>query len=226
MLREARENYRYVPARLVTALGEPDLAWADHDIDLKLVRDCPTQAQWNDANFRARHSSIGIDNFHSALLNGSRQTDLLHGLVSTVFWGFASGSDGVIRQERALGKARCVPNGRGAPGSPRRIRPQAVFEIVRHMIEARQLLAEKNPGAALLLAMKVQFLGMSFASKLLMFMNPTQPWYTTASLRGICRQDPSVRSDGSPMIQKAKIDGRSLVFTTIGALTALTPPMK
>jgi hypothetical protein len=41
------------------------------------------------------------------------------------------------------------------------------------MIEARQLLAEKNPGAALLLAMKVQFLGMSFASKLLMFMNPT-----------------------------------------------------
>jgi len=174
MLRAAREMYRYVPARLVEAGGkEPRFEWAAEDIHLRLVPDCPAQRQWNDSNFRVRCSSVALDDFHEGLLNGAVESDLLHGLASSVFWGFASGSDGIIRVERALGKARCLAVGRGGPVSSRRIGPQRAKETISLISQARDLLAQGDMGAALACAMNIQFLGMSFASKLLMFMRPS-----------------------------------------------------
>jgi hypothetical protein len=45
-------------------------------------------------------------------------------------------------------------------------------EIAQHVLQSRKLLTEENIGEALLTMMKIPFLGMSFASKVLMFMAP------------------------------------------------------
>jgi hypothetical protein len=173
-LRSSRGTYRYLPARLIDACGkEPIFEWAGEGIHLRLVPNCPEQTQWDDSNFRVQCSSVALDEFHERLLNSAFESELLHGLASCYFWGFVSGSDGVIRIKRALVRSRWLAVGRGASESFRRIAPQRVKEIIALISQARELLAQGDTGAALACAMNIQFLGLSFASKLLMFMRPS-----------------------------------------------------
>ncbi len=160
---EARGKYRYVPARLILAgEGAQPFTWGG----LNLVAQMPSQAVWDSAEGRSGYSSIALDEYHQALLNSSVATELLHGLASAVFWGYASGSDHVLREGRAVGRVRWLRDGKKNSG------PQPTDEIVRHIQDARALLKHGNAGAALVEMMKIKFLGMSFASKILMFIDP------------------------------------------------------
>jgi hypothetical protein len=162
-LKSAREKYRYVPARLVRPVdagSNAALAWKS----LRLVTDVPSN--WRNADDTAKYSSFELDEFHRKLLNSDKDEDLMHGLLSVVFWGFASGTQGRITAERALSKCRAIINGR------QNAKPQASEEIISHLGRARELLNGSHISDALLEAMKIKFVKMSFASKVLAFMKP------------------------------------------------------
>lgn len=162
----ARGAYGYVPARLVVSTDvEPDLIWRD----LRLVRCLPSYADWaTNPKGRLQYASVNLDAFHNKLLNGNSDKDLLHGLASTVFWGYASGADGRFRVERAIAKTKALAAGR------RNAAAQHPSDILRCLYAARDRMKVGDTEEALLKAMGIKFLGMSFASKVLMFMDPSK----------------------------------------------------
>ena len=110
---------------------------------------------------RSRHSSWALDDFHYALLQSENDEDLIHGVLSVVLWGFASGTGGRLYLPRALSRARAIVDGRkNAP-------PQAENEIIAHIKRSRELLHLSQIAEALLEAEEIKFLKMAFASKLL-----------------------------------------------------------
>jgi hypothetical protein len=164
-LKSAREKYRYVPARLVRSVDASSnaaLAWKS----LRLVTDVPSNWRNADDTTRAKYSSFELDEFHRKLLNSDKDEDLMHGLLSVVFWGFASGTQERITAERALARCSALINGR------QNAKPQSSEEIISHLERVRDLLDGSRISNALQEAMKIKFLGMSFASKVLAFMNP------------------------------------------------------
>ena len=165
-LKAAREKYLYVPARLVRfkdADGNAALSWKS----LKLVMDVPPNWQQARADARARYSSFELDEFHRELLNSRDEEDLMHGLLSVVFWGFASGTQGRITAERALARCRAFIHGRKGAMA------QRSDNIISCLKAARESLNGGRISDALQECMKIKFLGMSFASKVIAFMNPT-----------------------------------------------------
>jgi len=166
----ARERYAYVPARLVR-VGESEHA----DLScfgLRLRKDVPEgwQARLKEARLKGQPvsiSSLQLDDFHRGLLRSDDEDDLLHGLLSVVFWGFASGADGRLRLNRALARAAAIAHGRrNAPPQPRET-------VVRQLRRTGELLAEPAAiEAAFSTALEIKFLQMAFASKLLMFTQP------------------------------------------------------
>jgi hypothetical protein len=164
-LKAARERYRYIPARLVQSsdAGADALAWQS----LRLVMEVP--ANWRNADdaARARYSSFDLDEFHRALLNSGNDEESMHGLLSVVFWGFASGTEGRITAERALARCSAIISGR------ENAKPQASEEVISHLATTHDLLNKNRISDALQEGMKIKFLGMSFASKVIAFMNPS-----------------------------------------------------
>jgi hypothetical protein len=160
----ARETYPYVPARLVRA-GEGE----DADLTcfgLRLRKYVPEEWQARLKGEPVSISSLQLDDFHRGLLRSDDEDDLLHGLLSVVFWGFASGADRRLRLNRALARAKAIAHGRqNAPPQPR----EAVIRLLRR---TRELLDAGPVEAAFLAALDIKFLQMAFASKLLMFIQP------------------------------------------------------
>ena len=146
---------------------------------------------WNtDAAIRSRYSSVKLDEFHRGLLNSTDEQHQMHGILSVVSWGFASGADGRIHKFRALSRSRVFVQGRkNAPA-------QTSDQIIAHLRRARELLYASRISDALQEAMKIKFLGMSFASKVLMFMNPsvTAVYDDIISSRLQAYHDPTLRS--------------------------------
>jgi hypothetical protein len=126
----------------------------------------PENWKAQDAADRAKYSSKELDDFHNALLCSEDKADLMHGLLSVVFWGFASGSDGRVNPGRALSRSKAFVMGRKKAPS------QAPEAILSHLRNSREALHCSRIAEALLEAMKIKFVQMSFASKLLTFMNP------------------------------------------------------
>jgi hypothetical protein len=164
-LKSARESYGYIPARLVRVSDDDaaKLTWKS----LKLDMDVPHKWETGDPKIRTRYSSLELDMFHHALLNGAHDEDLIHGLLSVVFWGFASGTDGRVNSMRALSRSRAILSGR------KNAIPQNAEQIVEYLRKTRGLLEASCIADALREAQKIKFLGMSFASKVLAFMNPS-----------------------------------------------------
>ncbi len=115
-LKSAREKYGYIPARLVPVSddGATKLTWKS----LKLDIDVPSGWETGDPKIRQKYSSLALDMFHHELLNSERDDKLMHGLLSVVFWGFASGTNGRVHSMFALAKSRAILRGRGS-ASPR-----------------------------------------------------------------------------------------------------------
>ena len=163
-LMAARSRYNYVPGRLIASTGpETDLScWG-----LRVVHEMPSHVEWNTMAGRSRYASVELDRYHTELLNREPLGDILLGLLSVVFWGYVSGTDGLFYPNRAISKAKMLSRGRG------RIAPQRSAEIFECFQDARQHLIVDDIEGALQKAMSIKFLGMSFASKVLMFMNPS-----------------------------------------------------
>jgi hypothetical protein len=87
---------------------------------------------------RARYSSFDLDEFHRLLLNSDNEEELMHGLLSVVFWGFASGSSGQITKERALFRSRALVYGRS------NAKPQPSEPIISHLIKSRGFLSSPH----------------------------------------------------------------------------------
>jgi hypothetical protein len=128
--------------------------------------DIPKGWDSGDQNIRSQYSSIELDDFHCSLLQSESEYDLMHGLLSVVFWGFASGTDGRIRSSRALARAKTVVDGRT------NALQQPDADIIAHLKKCRQLLKGSQIAEALREATQIKFLQMAFASKLLTFMAP------------------------------------------------------
>lgn len=168
-----RAEYGYVPARLISAttLSNVLITWSLNSskyglhTTLKLQGDFPSSSSWRDSN-RDQYSSYGLDMYKRDLLQSERAEDQLLGLLSSTFWGFASGKDSILRFGRALARANwhIVGNARHAP--------QHVDDILQQLQLTRNAVNLRKYEAALSEAMKIKFLGMSFASKLVMFMDP------------------------------------------------------
>jgi hypothetical protein len=155
-----RERYAYIPARLVRVSdgGEVKLPWKT----LCLKMSVPQNWNAESTEAKSRYSSVALDDFHQALLTSENVEDILHGLLSVVFWGFVSGAKGGVTPNFALARAERVAHG---------TRKQ---EIIAHLKQGRQLLEETRIADAMLETEKIKFLGMSFASKVLTFMDPRQ----------------------------------------------------
>ena len=95
-----------------------------------------------------------------------KDKDLFHGLLSVVFWGFASGSNGRLNTPRALSRAKAILIGR------KKSAPQAADEIISHLRRSRDLLTTSRIAEALLEVERIKYLQMAFASKVLTFMEP------------------------------------------------------
>ena len=162
-LKAAREKYQYIPARLIRAPNncEVHLNWKS----LKLIMDVP-KAWDTGQQVRSRYSSWELDEFHHGLLQSEDETDLLHGLLSVVFWGFASGADGRLHLPRALSRAEVIVSGRN------NALRQADTAIIAHLKRSRKSLNGSRIAEALLEAEQIKFVKMSFASKLLTSMQP------------------------------------------------------
>ena len=102
----------------------------------------------------SKYSSFDLDEFHRALLNSGNDEELMHGLLSVVFWGFALGTEGRITAERALARCSAIGNGR------ENAKPQPSDEIILHLAKTRDLLNENRISDALQEGMKIKFLGM------------------------------------------------------------------
>jgi hypothetical protein len=110
-------------------------------------------------------------------------------LLSVVFWGFSSGVDGRLNTQRALSRAKAVVFGR------KNARPQPEDEIIAHIKRSRELLNISRIAEALLEAEQIKYLQMSFASKLITFMNPAAAaiYDAVISLRLEKETDPELR---------------------------------
>ena len=139
---------------------------------------------------REPNSSWDLDEFHRALLQSDNEEDLIHGLLSVVFWGFASGSNGRLNAPRALSRAKAILIGR------KKSAPQAANEIISRLRRSRELLTTSRIAEALLEAERIKYLQMAFASKLLIFMEPQMAavYDEVISLRLEKQTDPELRS--------------------------------
>ncbi|HUI21581.1 MAG TPA: hypothetical protein VLZ74_11135 [Methylocella sp.] len=160
----AREAYRYIPARLIRANGLGDLNWRG----LHLKMDVPSNWEKGGEVVRQKYSSVKLDEFHYGLLTHADDETLVHGLLSAVFWGFASGVKSRVTSGRALARSEMILRGHSHS------RPQNVEQILVQLRKTNEYLRQEKVGDALREARKVKFLGMSFASKVVMFMNPTR----------------------------------------------------
>jgi hypothetical protein len=105
-LKSGREKYTYIPARLVRVSDDSvaKITWKSLTLDVNLPPDWAT----GDPEIRKRYSSLMLDMFHHNLLNSEHDEDLMHGLLSIVFWGFASGTNGRVNGMYALAKSRTI----------------------------------------------------------------------------------------------------------------------
>lgn len=160
---EARQKYDYVPAHLKQpSASEPStgyfVSFPIHQVEI---------VDWySSASVRRNYSSLALDNYHAQLLSSDSDHDLLLGLLSVVYWGFAAGTDRKTRYKRALSRCKAIVEGRTNS------LPQPVHEVISHLKRARELLDANKPAEALLECCRIKFLHMAFASKVLAFMRP------------------------------------------------------
>lgn len=165
-LKLAREKYGYVPAKLTAETSEkvPDIIW--DNIRVSAFLPC-SASDWRNPEVRKNYSSVELDEFHNSLLRSKEEDEILHGLLSVVYWGYASGTNGLFHSNLSLIRANRHPRGN------KRHPPQEKREIVELLLKTQKFALENNFKDALLCAMQIKFIRMAFASKLVAFMNPT-----------------------------------------------------
>ena len=77
-----------------------------------LIPEVPPAAAWASKEGRSEYSSVELDEFHQRLLLSDDNADLMHGLLSVVFWGNVSGKDSRIKAALSLSGANALIEGR------------------------------------------------------------------------------------------------------------------
>ncbi|MBA1155022.1 hypothetical protein [Microvirga mediterraneensis] len=110
-----------------------------------------------------------LDTFHSELLWANSFEDNLHGVLSVVYWGNYAGSDPKKGPNGfALARTKWMVDGKSGRPKP----SMSTLEIA--IRNGRTHLKEGRLDQALKALMDIPYLGMSFASKVLMFLDPRQ----------------------------------------------------
>lgn len=153
-----RGLYSYIPGKLIKS--------AKNDFDF----------EWDGIFLKSHHpllsdkltwgASTDLDNYHHSLLTSSNDQEILVGFLSVIFWGYISGADGVVRKARALSKVRAFRDGiKGKSPTPK-------SDLISIIKTAREFVGMNDLKNALHELMKIKYLGMSFSSKIIMFMDP------------------------------------------------------
>lgn len=158
-----RRLYRYPPAKLNPRADRPRPPLPGRHYD---VVD-PLDAGW--PADRGAFTSRALDAHHHRLLHSDTGIDRFDGVISVVFWGHFADRRGQ-RTGIAPARARWVFVGKN--GSPR----NGIHFISRRVADARAYLQSNPPQllAALQALDDIDYIGLSFASKILAFMDPAR----------------------------------------------------
>jgi len=157
-LTSARIAYSYAPFKLVRA----EATNAEVEIFGESVK-IAGPALYSKTGFSG-YSSWDLDQYHFSLLRSAIDEDVLLGVASVMFWGFAQGK-GRFTTARALSRAKHVAGlGKRSADAP--------AQIVRVVRTFSALLDAGDRVQALSEAMSLKYFGLAFASKLLAFALP------------------------------------------------------
>lgn len=122
-------------------------------------------------------STMAMDDYIHGLLLSKKPEKKVLGYLSVLFWGFYSGQDGVVRQERALGKVALACNGkhRMVNGQNQHIRgvvDLGVECVAGRISEAIQRIETNNFSEALRILNELPQLQIAFSSKVCAFIDP------------------------------------------------------
>lgn len=158
---EARNAYAYAPfclRRRANSEGCVDaVLW-----EIPIVISGP---QADDAPGFANLSSVALDRYHGQLLHSDSDDDVLLGVASVTFWGFAQGRGGRFTTARALSRAKHIA-GQGKRSADD---GAAIVEAIRNIIVD---LDEGRRADAIARTMRLKHHGLAFGSKLLAFIAP------------------------------------------------------
>ncbi|KIC55856.1 hypothetical protein RM53_14930 [Brevundimonas nasdae] len=158
-LTRARNAYAYAPLRLVRSesAGAQAALW-----DMPVQFAGPLEGQ---ASAFASWPSWDLDQHHAGLLRSQNNDDVLLGVASVTFWGFAQGRGGRLTTARALARAKNI----AGLGQHKADEASTIVDKVR-IFSAH--LDRGDRQAAINEAMSLQHHGLAFASKLLAFASP------------------------------------------------------
>lgn len=199
---EKRKSYPYPPAELRSALPNDPV---DLEISngLHLAKHGPSVDQWKSAAYKEEQSSWKLDETHRALLNSDCPKKMLIGILSVVYWGNYADRDGGINHF-ALQRANWVVNGKKRKDGVSA--PLTLKEIVGNFDNARKYLRQSEFAHALHEAVKIKFIRMPFASKLLAFTAPNKAAVYDSVISDYLMQskNPILREMGVPVTRTGK----------------------
>ena len=131
---------------------------------------------WREVSFS---STLEMDCHHNELLTSNKNGRVVLGYLSTIFWGFYSGQDRVIRPARAKGKAMLALNGNDFKKMGRIERMRGVSDVGVDVVacvirDAYAHLMSDQYAEALELLSELPQLGLAFASKVCAFLVPAK----------------------------------------------------
>ncbi|AYG95654.1 hypothetical protein D8I30_11020 [Brevundimonas naejangsanensis] len=157
---EARNAYAYAPfclRRADSGARVDAVLWG-----IPVVISGPEPA---DAPRFEHFSSAALDRYHGQLLHSDHDSDVLLGVASVTFWGFAQGRGGRFTTARALARAKHIAGLGKRSADDGAVIVEAVRSIAVDLAQARR-------ADAIARAMRLKHHGLAFASKLLAFIAP------------------------------------------------------
>jgi hypothetical protein len=124
-------------------------------------------------------SMTALDNYIHNLIVSPDQHEKILGYLSVIFWGFYSGQDGVIRENRALGRVNLAYNGRDRVVRGNRQRIRGVIDhgfdvVTNHINCAIRFIEQDQYSDALMSLSNLPQLQVAFASKVCAFIDPNK----------------------------------------------------
>jgi hypothetical protein len=159
-----RNNYSYPPARLVRSpvIGPTVVTWNARHYN----RVDPIAGVWRLPG--AGYSSIVLDTYHHDLLNSPVPNNNIDGVISAVYWGYFADRDGMFNGYPVARTGWVLAGKGGARPKP----PSGIDTIANAVAAARVDVLAGSYGNALRSIEAIRFVGASFASKIVAFLDP------------------------------------------------------
>ena len=137
------------------------------------------QGEYNNPEPIHFKSTVEMDEYINGLLLSEDLQRKILGYLSVVFWGFYSGQDGVVRQERALGKVALARDGRDRVVRGQNQRMRGVVDlgeayIAKRICTAIMQIGNNDYSEALRTLSDLPQLQIAFSSKVCAFIDPSK----------------------------------------------------